>query len=126
MSKAADAEKRLLDETIKAFKNLIKSTDQLSGAQLSGFSGLSKAILQHSQSDVETRRRMVNTTKETNLGHAILITKEKMKKADEKLVRLRHVLNKDADDSHGEQVSRNIMLRHMFDEVGRSMNVLTN
>ena len=126
MSKAADAEKRLLDETIKAFKNLIKSTDQLSGAQLSGFSGLSKAILQHSQSDVETRRRMVNTTKETNLGHAILITKEKMKKADEKLVRLRHVLNKDADDSHGEQVRRNIMLRHKFDDVGSSMNFLTN
>ena len=30
------------------------------------------------------------TTKETKLGHAILITKEKMKKADEKFVRLRH------------------------------------
>jgi hypothetical protein len=120
------AEKQILDVLVKAFDKLIKSTDNLSGAQLNGLGITTKALMHQRDVDVETRRNMVNVTKAVKLGQAQVEVKRKSIKVNEKLVKLRHVLNVRLEEEHGSQVRRNKMLQHSFDDVGSSMNFLTN
>ena len=123
---AAKAEKQILDLLVRAFDKLIKSTDQLNGAQLAGLGMTTKSLLQHKQSDTSTRRNMTNVRRSIDFGDRELKVKEKLKKADEKMIKLRHVLHMRLEEEHGDQVRRNKLLQHSFDDAGSSLNFLTN
>ena len=117
-------DKALLQSYIKMLKDMTRGGKDVSAAQIdhlqqmmkhmTGTINLTKEINNQAESE---KRRFTFNEKE-------LKTRERLKKLDDNLVKLRHKLNIDQEREHGEQVRRNINLRHNMDSFNDKFDML--
>ena len=115
VSKEQQAEDKMLNELAAIVKKLISGMETLNGVQTQAVATMIKEIAQRNGVSLTTKRHTLDVKRETELGHKALEVKEKLKAADEYLIRLRHKLNMQQEKEHGAQVRRNINLRHNMD-----------
>jgi len=122
MTKYQEAEDRQHEMFTQIQTKLYKTTEALNGVQVQALAIWGKAIEQGASDNLTSLRRSKDVKKETDLGIKSLETKERLKAADEYLVRLRHKLNMQQEKEHGAQVRRNINLRHNMDNFNDALN----
>ena len=115
VSKEQQAEDKMLNELAAMVKKLTTGFESLNGVQTQAVATMIKEIAQRNGISLTTKRHTLDVKRETELGHKALDVKERLKAADEYLVRLRHKLNMQQEKEHGAQVRRNINLRHNMD-----------
>jgi len=119
---ANQKEEAYIQAFIKTLKDLAKNGDQLNGVQLKGVEGMTKWMTQMSNTNTIQKTTLKTEKMKKELGEKELKTREALKKADEHLVKLRHNLNIQQEREHGQQVRRNINLRHNMDNFNDGLN----
>ena len=122
VSKEQQAEDKMLNELAAMVKKLTTGMETLNGVQTQAVATMIKEIAQRNGISLTTKRHTLDVKRETELGHKALDVKEKLKIADTYLVRLRHRLNIQMEREHGQQVRRNINLRHNMDNFNEGLN----
>ena len=121
---ANQKEEAYIQAFIKTLKDLAKNGDQLNGAQLKGVEGMTKWMTQMSNNNTTTKANLKIEKDKFTLGKKELEVRERLKKSDEHLVQLRHKLNIEMEREHGDQVRRNINLRHNMDSFNDKFEML--
>jgi hypothetical protein len=121
---ANQKEEAYIQAFIKTLKDLAKNGDQLNGVQLKGVEGMTKWMTQMSNTNTETKANLKIEKDKFTLGKKELEVRERLKKSDEHLVELRHKLNIEQEREHGDQVRRNINLRHNMDSFNDKFEML--
>ena len=121
---ANQKEEAYIQAFIKTLKDLAKNGDQLNGVQLKGVEGMTKWMTQMSNTNTETKANLKIEKDKFTLGKKELEVRERLKKSDEHLVELRHKLNIEQEREHGDQVRRNINLRHNMDSFNDKFDML--
>ena len=124
LSKAQKNEDTLVKTYEQGMKNLITTETKLNGSMMKGIASYTKWVSQLSASNKISTDKLKIARIDEKKSKEQLVVKEKLKKADEYLVKLRHRLNIEQEREHGEQVRRNINLRHNMDSFNDKFEML--
>ena len=124
LSKAQKNEDTLVKTYEQGMKNLITTETKLNGAMMKGIASYTKWVSQLSASNKISTDKVKIARIEEKKSKEQLAVKEKLKKADEHLIKLRHKLNIEQEREHGDQVRRNINLRHNMDSFNDKFEML--
>ena len=124
LSKAQKNEDTLVKTYEQGMKNLITTETKLNGAMMKGIASYTKWVSQLSASNKISTDKLKIARIDEKKSKEQLVVKEKLKKADEHLIKLRHKLNIEQEREHGDQVRRNINLRHNMDSFNDKFEML--
>jgi hypothetical protein len=117
-------EESVVQAFIKMWKDLTKTGDKLNASQMDA----AQKMMKHATdmlSNTKTQKASITMgNKKLKFDEKELVVREKLKKADEHLVKLRHALNIEQEREHGDQVRRNINLRNNMDSFNDKFNML--
>ena len=117
-------EEAVVQAFIKMWKDLTKTGDKLNASQMDA----AQKMMRHATdmlSNTKTQKTNITlTNKQIKFGEKELAVRERLKKSDEHLVRLRHKLNTELEREHGDQVRRNVNLRANMDSFNDKFEML--
>ena len=117
-------EEAVVQAFIKMYKDVTKSGDKLSASHLDQLQKMMKSTTVMMSNTKTQKTNITLTNKQIKFGEKELAVRERLKKADENLVRLRHTLNTELEREHGDQVRRNVNLRANMDSFNDKFEML--
>ena len=117
-------EEAVVQAFIKMWKDLTKTGDKLNASQMDAAQKMMKHATDMVSNTKTQKTSLTIENKKIKLGEHELVVREKLKAADEHLVKLRHTLNIEQEREHGDQVRRNINLRHNMDSFNDKFDML--
>jgi hypothetical protein len=117
-------EEAVVQAFIKMWKDLTKTGDKLNASQMDAAQKMMKHATDMVSNTKTQKTSLTITNKQIKFGEKELEVREKLKTADEHLVQLRHKLNIEQEREHGDQVRRNINLRHNMDSFNDKFDML--
>ena len=117
-------EEAVVQAFIKMWKDVTKTSDKLNASQLDQLQKMMKSTTTMISNTKTVKANITMSNKKLKFDEKELVVREKLKKADEHLVQLRHKLNIEQEREHGDQVRRNINLRHNMDSFNDKFEML--
>jgi hypothetical protein len=117
-------EEAVVQAFIKMWKDVTKTGDKLNASQLDHLQKMMKSATTMISNNKSIKANTAMSNKQLKFDEKELKVRERLKKADEYLVNLRHKLNIEQEREHGDQVRRNINLRHNMDSFNDKFEML--
>lgn len=117
-------EEAVVQAFIKMWKDVTKTSDKLNASQLDQLQKMMKSTTTMISNTKTVKANITMSNKKIKFDEKELVVREKLKKADEHLIKLRHKLNIEQEREHGAQVRRNINLRHNMDSFNDKFEML--
>ena len=117
-------EEAVVQAFIKMYKDVTKTGDKLSASHLDQLQKMMKSATAMISNTKNIKANTAMSNKQLKFDEKELVVREKLKKADEHLVKLRHSLNIEQEREHGDQVRRNINLRKNMDSFNDKFDML--
>ena len=117
-------EEAVVQAFIKMWKDLTKTGDKLNASQMDAAQKMMKHATDMLSNTKTQKASITMSNKKLKFDEKELVVREKLKVADEHLVKLRHTLNIEQEREHGDQVRRNINLRHNMDSFNDKFDML--
>ena len=117
-------EEAVVQAFIKMYKDVTKTGDKLNASMLDQLQKMMKSATTMISNTKNIKANTTMSNKQLKFDEKELVVREKLKKADEYLINLRHKLNIEQEREHGDQVRRNINLRHNMDSFNDKFEML--
>ena len=117
-------EEAVVQAFIKMYKDVTKTGDKLNASMLDQLQKMMKSATTMISNTKNIKANTTMSNKQLKFDEKELVVREKLKKADEHLIQLRHKLNIEQEREHGDQVRRNINLRHNMDSFNDKFEML--
>jgi hypothetical protein len=117
-------EEAVVQAFIKMYKDVTKTGDKLNASMLDQLQKMMKSATTMISNTKNIKANTTMSNKQLKFDEKELVVREKLKKADEHLIQLRHKLNIEQEREHGDQVRRNINLRKNMDSFNDKFDML--